>query len=153
MKTILITLGATLAGLLRSRASLQLEILALRQQLAMVADRDRKQLSFHKSERIFWVWLYRLWPARLQTLKIFKPDTLVRWHRKGFRLYWTWKSRPRQGGRRAIDPDIRKLIRTMSPNNIGWGALRIHGELKMPGIEISPSGIPAHCCKVHDLTR
>ncbi len=141
MKTILITLGATLADLLRSRASLQLEILALRQQLAMVADRDRKRLSFHKSERIFWVWLYRLWPACLQTLKIFKPDTLVRWHRKGFRLYWTWKSRPRQGGRPAIDPDVRKLIRTMSRNNIGWGAPRIHGELKMPGIEISESTV------------
>jgi len=81
MKTILITLGATLADLLRSRASLQLEILALRQQLAMVADRDRKRLSFHKSERIFWVWLYRLWPACLQTLNIFKADTLGRWHR------------------------------------------------------------------------
>ena len=141
MKTILITLGATLADLLRSRASLQLEILALRQQLAMVADRDRKRLSFHKSERIFWVWLYRLWPACLQTLKIFKPDTLVRWHRKGFRLYWTWKSRPRQGGRPAIDPDVRKLIRTMSRNNIGWGAPRIHGELKMLGIEISESTV------------
>ena len=141
MKTILVTLGATLADLLRSRASLQLEILALRQQLAMVADRDRKRLSFHKSERIFWVWLYRLWPACLQTLKIFKPDTLVRWHRKGFRLYWTWKSRPRQGGRPAIDPDVRKLIRTMSRNNIGWGAPRIHGELKMLGIEISESTV------------
>ena len=141
MKTILITLGATLADLLRSRASLQLEILALRQQLAMVADRDRKRLSIHKSERIFWVWLYRLWPACLQTLKIFKPDTLVRWHRKGFRLYWTWKSRPRQGGRPAIDPDVRKLIRTMSRTNIGWGAPRIHGELKMLGIEISESTV------------
>ena len=141
MKTILITLGATLADLLRSRASLQLEILALRQQLAMVADRDRKRFSFHKSERIFWVWLYRLWPACLQTLKIFKPGTLVRWHRKGFRLYWTWKSRPRQGGRPAIDPDVRKLIRTMSRNNIGWGAPRIHGELKMLGIEISESTV------------
>jgi len=141
MKTILITLGATLADLLRSRASLQLEILALRQQLAMVADRDRKRLSFHKSERILWVWLYRLWPACLQTLKIFKPDTLVRWHRKGFRLFWTWKSRPRQGGRPAIDPDVRKLIRTMSRNNIGWGAPRIHGELKMLGIQISESTV------------
>jgi len=141
MKTILITLCATLADLLRSRASLQFEILALRQQLAMVADRDRKRLSFHKSERIFWVWLYCLWPSCLQTLKIFKPDTLVRWHRKGFRLYWTWKSRTGQSGRPAIDPDVRKLIRTMSRNNIGWGAPRIHGELKMPGIEISESTV------------
>ncbi len=107
MKTIVVSLLATLMDLMRSRASLQLEVLDLRQQLALVADRDRKRLSFHKSERIFWVWLYRLWPACLQTLKIFKPDTLVRWHRKGFRLYWTWKSLPRRGGRPAIDPDVR----------------------------------------------
>ena len=141
MKTIVVPLLATLMDLLRSRASLQLEVLALRQQLSLVADRDRKRLRFHKSERIFWVWLYRLWPACLQTLKIFKPDTLVQWHRKGFRLYWTWKSRPRQGGRPAIDPDVRKLIRTMSRNNIGWGAPRIHGELKMLGIQISESTV------------
>ena len=141
MKTILITLSATLADLLRSRASLQLEVLALRQQLAMVADRDRKRLSIHQSERIFWVWLYRLWPTCLQTLMIFKPDTLVRWHRKGFRLYWTWKSRRRQCGRPAIDPDVRELIRTMSRNNIGWGAPRIHGELQMLGIQVAESTV------------
>ena len=72
---------------------------------------------------------------------IFKPDTLVRWHRKGFRLYWTWKSRSRNGGRPAIDPDARKLIRTMPRNNIGWGAPRIHGELPMLGIQISESTV------------
>jgi hypothetical protein len=97
-------------------------MLALRQQLAMVASRDNKRLRFRPSERTFWVWLYRLWPSCLQTLTIFKPDTLVRWHRKGFRLYWTWKSRRRWGGRPTIDPDLRELIRTMSRNNIGWGA-------------------------------
>jgi len=120
---------------------LHLEMLAMRQQLALVAYGDRKRLSFRRSERIFWVWLYRLWPACLQTLKVFKPDTLVRWHRKGFQLYWTWKSRPRQGDRPAIDPDVRKLIRTMSRNNIGWGAPRIHGELNMLGIQISESTV------------
>lgn len=141
MKTILITLCATLADLLRSRASLQLEMLALRHQLAIVANRDGKRLRFRQSERIFWVWLYRLWPTCLQTLMIFKPDTLVRWHRKGFRLYWTWKSRPRQAGRPAIDLDVRRLIRTMSRNNIGWGAPRLHGELQMLGIQISESTV------------
>ena len=80
MKTIAVPLLATLMDLLRSRASLHLEMLAMRQQLAMVADCDRKRLSFRPSERIFWVWLYRLWPTCLQTLMIFKPDTLVRWH-------------------------------------------------------------------------
>jgi hypothetical protein len=139
MKTIVFPLLSTLIDLLRSRASLQLEVLALRQQLSLVADRDRKRLSFHKSERIFWVWLYRLWPACLQTLMIFKPDTLVRWHRKGFRLYWTWKSRRRQGGRPAIDPDVRELIRAMSRNNIGWGAPRIHAELQLLGVQLSES--------------
>jgi len=106
-----------------------------------VASRDNKRHRFHTSERIFWVWLYRLWPSCLQTLEIFKPDTLVRWHRKGFRLYWTWKSRRRWGGRPAIDPDVHELIRTMSRNNIGWGAPRIHGELKMLGIGLSESTV------------
>ena len=122
MKTILFPLLATLADLLRSRASLHLEMLALRQQLAVVASRDNKRHRFRLIERIFWVSLYRLWPSCLLTLAIFKPDTLVRWHRKGFRLYWTLKSRRYQGGRPAIDPDVRELIRTMSRNNVGWGA-------------------------------
>jgi hypothetical protein len=137
MKTILVPLLTTLADLLRSRVSLHLEMLALRQQLAMVASRDNKRLRFRPNERIFWVWLYRLWPSCLQTLAIFKPDTLVRWHRKGFRLYWTWKSRRYRGGRPAIDPEVRELIRTMSRNNIGWGAPRIHGELEMFGFGVS----------------
>ena len=141
MKTILVPLLTTLVDLLRSRASLHLEMLALRQQLAMVASRENKRLRFRPNERIFWVWLYRLWPSCLQTLAIFKPDTLVRWHRNGFKLYWTWKSRRRWGGPPAIDPDVRELIRTMSRNNIGWGAPRIHGELQMLGIRVSESTV------------
>ena len=90
MKTIIVPLHNSLVDLLRSRASLHLEMLALRQQLAMVASRDNKRFCFRDNERIFLVWLYRFWPSCLQTLMIFKPDTLVRWHRKGFRLYWTW---------------------------------------------------------------
>jgi len=141
MKTILAPLLTTLADLLRSRVSLHLEILALRQQLAMVAGRDNKRLRFRPNERIFWVWLYRLWPSCLQTLAIFKPDTLVRWHRKGFRLYWTWKSCRYRGGRPAIDSEVRELIRTMSRDNIGWGAPRIHGELQMLGSGVSESTV------------
>ena len=141
MKTILVPLLTTLVDLLRSRASLHLEMLALRQQLAIVASRDNKRMRFHPKERVFWVWLYRLWPDCIRTVAIFKPDTLVRWHRKGFRLYWTCKSRRRWGGRPAIDPDVRELIRTMSRNNIGWGAPRIHGELQMLGIRVSESTV------------
>ena len=137
MKTVLIPLLETVTGVLRSRAALHLEILALRQQLAMIADRDGKRMRFDQGERLFWVWLYRLWPSCLKTLMIFKPDTLVRWHRKGFRFYWTCKSRRHIGGRPAIDPDVRELIRTMSRNNVGWGVPRIHGELNMFGIQSS----------------
>ena len=81
---------------------------------------------------------------------IFKPDTLVRWHQKGFRLYWTWKSRPRQGGRPAIDPEVRELIRTMSRNNIGWGAPRIHGELQMLGIRVCESTVAKYMIRHHN---
>jgi len=136
MRTIALPILSTLLGLFRSRALLHLEILALRQQLAMVKQARRKRLRFHLGQRLFWVWLYRLWPGCLQTLWVFKPDTLMRWHRKGFRLYGTWKSRCRRGGRPPISPEVRELIRTMSRDNVGWGAPRIHGELQMLGIHV-----------------
>ncbi|MEN8762085.1 MAG: integrase core domain-containing protein [Thiogranum sp.] len=91
----------------------------------MVNQVPRKRLRFHWGQRLFWVWLYRLWPGCLQVLQVFKPDTLVRWHRKGFRLYWTWKSRCRMRGRPPIAPEVRELIRTMSRDNIGWGEVLI----------------------------
>ena len=140
MKTILLPLLATLAGLLRNRAVLHLEILALRQQLAMVTRKDRK-LRFRRRERLFWVWLYRIWPGCLETLAVFKADTLVRWHRQGFRLFWTWKSSRRRGGRPSISPEIRALIRRLSRENPLWGAPRVHGELKMLGIEIAQTTV------------
>ena len=141
MTTILRPLVATLAGIFRSRTSLHLEILALRQQLVMMTTRDPKRLRFLRRERLFWVWLYRLWPRCVQTLYVFQADTLVRWHRMGFRLYWTWKSRRRGGGRPPIPADIRNLIRLMSRDNVGWGAPRIHGELRMLGIDISQATV------------
>ncbi|MEN8130264.1 MAG: helix-turn-helix domain-containing protein [Pseudomonadota bacterium] len=126
MRTIALPVLSTLLGLLQSRTLLHLEILALRQQLAMVNQTPRKRLRFHWGQRLFWVWLYRLWPGCLRTLQVFKPDTLVHWHRKGFRLYWTWKSRCRLGGRPPIAPEVRELIQTMARDNVGWGAPRIH---------------------------
>ncbi len=132
---------ATLAGLLRTRALLHLEILALRQQLAMVTARDRRRLGFRRRDRLFWVWLYRIWPDCLQTLVVFKPDTLVRWHRKGFRHYWTWKSCRRRGGLPPVAGEVRALIRRISRENIGWGAPRIHGELQMLGIDIAQATV------------
>ena len=140
MKTILLPLLATLADLLRNRAVLHLEILALRQQLAMVTRKDRK-LRFRRRERLFWVWLYRIWPGCQETLAVFKADTLVRWHRQGFRLFWTWKSSRRRGGRPSISPEIRALIRRLSRENPLWGAPRVHGEIKMLGIEIAQTTV------------
>ena len=141
MRTIALPVLSSLLGLLRSRALLHLEILALRQQLAMVNQAPRKRLRCHWGQRLFWVWLYRLWPECLQTLRVFKPSTLVRWHRKGFRLYWTWKSCCRRGGRPPIAPEVRELIRTMSRDNVSWGAPRIHGELQMLGIHVSQATV------------
>ena len=138
MKTVVLPMLATLAGLLRTRALLHLEILALHQQLAMVTTRDRRRLGFRRRDRLFWVWLYRIWPDCLQTRVVFKPDTLVRWHRKGFRHYWAWKSRRRHGGRPPVaGEEVRELIRRMSRENVGWSAPRIHGELQMLGIDIA----------------
>ena len=140
MKTILLPLLATLAGLLRRRAVIHLEILALRQQLAMVVHKDRK-LRFRRRERLFRVWFYRFWPGCLETLAVFKAETLVRWYRRGFRLYWTWKSRRARGGRPPVPWEVRTLIRRLSRDNPLWGAPRMHGELQMLGIDVSQTTV------------
>jgi hypothetical protein len=127
MRTIALPVLSTLLGLFQSRALLHLEILALRQHLAMVDQTSRKRLRFHWSQRLFWVWLYRLWPGCLKTLQVFKPDTLVGRHRKGIRLYWAWKSRCKKGGRPTIAPEVREPIPMLPRDNIGWGAPRTHG--------------------------
>ena len=142
MKTLLTPLLFSLTGVLRSRVLLHLEILALRQQLAMVTARDHKRLRARRHERLFWVWLYRLWPGCLATLAVFQPDTSLRWHQRGFRLYWTWKSRRRRRtGRPATPPEIRSLIRQLSRENPLWGAPHVHGELQMLGIVISQTTV------------
>ena len=85
--------------------------------------------------------MYRLWPNCIDTLRIIKPDTLVRWHRQGFRLYWTWRSKVRRGGRPPIQQDLRNLIRRMSQENPLWGAPRLHGELLLLGFEVSQATV------------
>ena len=143
MKTTLLPLLVTLSGLVRSRAHLHLEILALRQQLAIITHRDGRRLRFRRGERFFWVWLYRLWPDCLHTPRIFSPNTLVGWHRKGFRVYWRWKSRHRPGGRPPVTLEVlvRDLIRRLFRENPLWGAPRVHGELRMLGIEVSQTAV------------
>ena len=111
----------SLAWALKTRRSLALENLALRQQL-VVLQRSVKRPRLSNVDRGFWVWLRRVWTDWDSVLLIVKPETVVRWHRSGFRRYWTWKSRKRRPGRPGVAPEIRELIRTMSQSNPLWGA-------------------------------
>ena len=108
-------------GLFRSRAALQAEILVLRHQLNVLRRKSPKRVAFSNVDRLLFTGLYRLAPTVLEALKILKPETLIRWHRAGFRVYWRWKSRP-CGGRPGTAAEIRQLIREMSMANPLWGA-------------------------------
>jgi transposase InsO family protein len=114
-----------------------LENLALRHQLGVLRRSAPKRLKLRPADRILWVWLRRVWLDWKSALLIVKPETVIAWHRKGFRLYWTWKVRRGKPGRPALPQEIRDLIRMMSRNNPMWGAPRIHGELLKLGIEIT----------------
>jgi putative transposase len=129
-----------LAGMFRSRAALQIEIVALRHQLN-VLQRSVKRPRLKATDRWLWAWLSRSWPEWRRALVIVKADTVIGWQRKGFRLFWTWKSRHGQRGRPAVAKDIRLLIRRMSRDNPLWGAPKIHGELLKLGIDISESTV------------
>ena len=121
---------------LRTQRALVLENLALRHQLA-VLQRTAPRPRLRPSDRVFWVLLARLWHGWAEAVAIVQPETVIRWQRTGFRLFWTWKSRRHGPGRPAIAPDVRALIRTMARANPLWGAPRIHGELQKLGLEIS----------------
>jgi putative transposase len=123
--------------LFRCRGNLVLENLALRQQLA-VLKRRRPRPSLGLFDKLFWVIARRVWSAWKQSLIIVTPETVVRWHRTGFRMYWRLISRVRtEGGRRRTPKEIRELIFQMVADNPTWGAPRIHGELLMLGFNLS----------------
>jgi len=124
----------------KSRARLEAENLVFRQQLNVLIPRLPKRVRLTNSDRLLLVWLYGLCPSILSAIRIIRPETLIRWHRQGFRAYWRWKSRPGVG-RPQLDGEIRDLIRQMSMANPLWGAPRIHGELLMLGIEIAQSTV------------
>jgi len=125
-----------LRSFFRSRYCLGLEILALRQQLG-VLKRKHPRPRLRIQDRIFWILLRRLWPAWSNVLVIVKPETVVAWHRAGFRLFWRLGSRPKSVGRRKIDAEVRALIRRMVKENPSWGAPRVHGELLKLGFDVS----------------
>ena len=97
-------------------------------------------MSLRNIDRLILVWLYRFFPSILNAIIVIKPETVIRWHRRGFRAYWRWKSR-HVVGRPKVDREIRDLIRRMSKENPLWGAPRIHGELLMLGIEVAESTV------------
>src|ERR1700737_5659454 len=125
---------------LKSRARLEAENIILRQQGIVLSRMAPSRVRLRDIDRLICVWLCRSFPSILNAIIVVKPETVIRWHRRGFRAYWHWKSR-RCGGRPRIDREIRDLIRRMSKENALWGAPRIHGELLMLGIEIAESTV------------
>src|ERR1017187_2557656 len=121
----------------RSRRDLALENLALRQQLGVLKQKHPHP-RLAASDRLFWVVLRRLWTGWRSALILVQPETVIRWHRAGFKLYWTWLSRHRtRVGRKCVTKELRELIFRMVAKNPTWGAPRLHGELKMLGFDIS----------------
>src|SRR5467141_374561 len=130
----------------KSKNRLAAENAALRHQLIVVQRRVRGRIQITNGDRLFLVMLYRWFPSVLKAITIIRPETLVRWHRAGFRRYWRWKSRS-LGGRPKIAADLRALIRRMSAENPLWGAPRIHGELLKLGFEVAQSSVAKYMVK------
>ncbi|MGC9973723.1 MAG: integrase core domain-containing protein [Bryobacteraceae bacterium] len=124
---------AYLRAFLRTRHDLGLEILALRQQVAVLKRRHPRP-RLNSVDRLFWVALKRFWPRWMEALIVVKPETVVDWHRAGFRLYWRLRSR---GGGRKIGGDVFEIVRRIAHENPSWGAPRIHGQLLKLGFEVS----------------
>jgi len=142
-----------LASLAKSRHRLQAENLVLSHQLSILRRRAPRRMRLSNADRLAFVWPYRLCPAVVNAVTIIRPETLIGWHRRGFKAFWVWKSRSR-GGRPAIPREIRDLIREMSRVNWLWGAPRIHGELLKLGIEIAESTVAKYMVKrPDDLAR
>ena len=135
-----------LASPFKSKSRLEAENAALRHQLIVVRRKVRARARLSNNDRWFFVQLYRWFPSILDVLTIIRPETLVSWHRAGFRRYWRWKSRPR-GGRPQIEITLRGLIRKMSMDNLLWGAPRIHGELLRLGSEVVQSTVAKYMVK------
>jgi transposase InsO family protein len=126
--------------LFRSRAALEAEILVLRQQIIVLRRSRPARLPFVAADRLVLGWVCQLFPNACGALAIVRPETVVRWHRVGFRSYWRWKS-ARRSGRPAVSAEIRQLIREMSIDNPLWGAPRVHGELLKLGIDVGQTSV------------
>ena len=148
----MVTLACAVVTYLRTlflpRHKLALEAVALRQQLA-VFKRKQPRPKLDRLDRLFWIVLRRLWEGWSEALIIVKPETVVSWHRAGFRLFWRWQSQRRRAGRPKVNEQIRQLIRRMKAENPTWGAPRIHGELLQLGFEISEPTVSRYLRKLN----
>jgi transposase InsO family protein len=137
---------AVLASPFKSKNRLEAENAVLRHQLVVLRRKLKGRARLTNNDRWFFVQMYRWFPPILKVVTIIEPETLVRWHRAGFRRYWRWKSRSR-GGRPQIDAELRALIRHMSMENLLWGAPRIHGELLKLGFSVAQSTVATYMVK------
>src|SRR3984885_6429522 len=137
---------AVLASPFKSKLRLEAENAVLRHQLIVLRRSLHGRVRVTNNDRWFLTQLYRWFPSILQVLIIIQPETLVRWHRAGFRRYWRWKSNWR-GGRPRIEMELRALIRRMSMENQLWGAPRIHGELLKLGFSVAQSTVAKYMAK------
>jgi hypothetical protein len=135
--------GIFVADLFKSRSRLEAENLLLRHQLGIALRQAPPRLRLRGSDRALLVWM-TLWPSLLAAVQVVQPETILRWHRAGFRMVWRWKSR---AGRPRIDRGLRDLIRRMSRENPLWGASRIHGELLMLGFEVAQSTVSKYMAR------
>ena len=137
---------AVMASPFKSKSRLEAENAALRHQLIVLRRKVQGRVRLTNHDRWFFIQLYRWFPSILHVITVVRPESLVRWHRAGFRCYWRWKSRSR-GGRPQIEADLRALIRRMSVENPLWGAPRIHGELLKLGFEVAQSSVAKYMVK------
>ena len=146
MRDLCSLIWCAVVGLFRSRVALQAEILVLRHQLNVLRRKSPRRVALGNIDRAVLIGLYRLAPKVLEALKIIGPETVIRWHRAGFRAYWRCKSRP-LGGRPKTSADIRQLVREMSLANPFWGAPRIHGELLKLGITVGQTTVAKYMAR------
>src|SRR5664280_245138 len=145
MKDLFKLILGVLASLFKSRAMLEAEILVLRQQINVLRRRAPKRPQLNNTDRFLFVWLYRWFPSVLGAIAIVRPETIIRWHRAGFRAYWRWRSR-NHVGRPKVSAELRTLIDEMNRANPLWGAPHIHGELLKLGFEVAQSTVARYMC-------
>ena len=146
MRVVLTLIGALVANLFKSRHRLEVENLFLRHQLSIALRRAPHRVHLRGCDRALLVWLTWFWPSLVGLSCVVQPETILRWHRAGFRAYWRWKSRG-QPGRPKVSRELRELVRRMNKDNPLWGAPRIHGELLKLGFAIAESTVSKYMVK------